>query len=124
MNPIFVYGILKNSPGAQPARVSGYRLIDMGMFPAAVPADDSQIVGELIFVDDARVAMFDRIEGTPSFYTREKVDIEVGDGNQTELIEGEMYVINKKFWDVPSQDTFSLKIVNGGHDATTYEYTI
>lgn len=120
MNPIFVYGLLKDLPGTQPARVTGYRLIDCGPFPAAVPFENGQIIGQVLHVSDEQRAVFDSIEGTPHFYTRDVVKIQVDD--QEEIIEGEMYVINDGYWERPSNLTGRLQIKLG--TPTTYEYTI
>lgn len=116
-HPVFVYGILKGRVDAQPGFVHDYRLVDMGWFPAAIPADDAKISGELIFVSDEELEGFDRIEGHPNFYIRTDVEVEVGDGSQTELVHAEMYVINSEYHDRMSEPTHKLDIVDG-----TYEY--
>lgn len=76
------------------ARVKGH-LYDMGEFPAAVPADDTQyIVGELYRIsrpDELSWAMaqLDDYEGLntennePTLYRREQVTVYTGDGQTT-----------------------------------------
>jgi gamma-glutamylcyclotransferase (GGCT)/AIG2-like uncharacterized protein YtfP len=121
MKPIFVYGILKGRADAQPARVQGYRLIDMGSFPAAIPAKGGAIVGELIFVDDATIEEFDRIEGHPDFYVRTDVIVETGDGDSVELHQAQFYVVDQSYHDAPSLDTGAL-VIKKREDETLYEY--
>jgi len=117
-HPIFVYGILQGREDAIEGTVKGYRLIDMGSFPAAVPCDSKCTVGgELIYVDDNTLEDFDRIEGAPSFYKREKVF--VGTGNKT--VEAEMYVVNKNSWKAPSIRSLRLKI-NEEDNTVLYRY--
>jgi len=118
MNAIFVYGILKGAEGALSAHVYGYRLADMGMFPAAIPAENAKIVGELIYVDDDRIKDFDRIEGHPNFYARTDVEVETDAGD---FIIAEMYVINNAYHDRQSIPTASLDIASTNNQ-TSYEY--
>jgi gamma-glutamylcyclotransferase (GGCT)/AIG2-like uncharacterized protein YtfP len=122
MNAIFVYGILKGRyANAQLARVRDYRLVDMGCFPAAIPYKDGVIVGELIFVSNGTVAEFDMAEGHPNFYRRTSVEVEVEEGDEIELVQAQMYVINEKHHYHISLPTGSLKIdLRDG--VMTYEY--
>ena len=120
--PVFVYGILKGRYDSQTAFVPQYRLIDMGWFPAAIPAGfEDKIKGELIYVDEAEIEEFDRIEGAPTFYNRETVSVELV-GQDT--VEAEMYVINKDHWPKESESTDRLAINSVGTDfvASVYEY--
>ena len=120
--PVFVYGILKGRHEAQTAFVPQYRLIDMGWFPAAIPAGfDDKIKGELIYVDEDEIEEFDRIEGTPTFYTREMVSVELVGKDK---VEAEMYVINRDHWPTESESTDRLTInaVGTGFVANVYEY--
>ena len=119
MNPVFVYGILKGRHDAKPGMVPNFRLIDMGSFPAAIPSGgpaNGFVRGELIYVDDATIEEFDRIEGAPNFYKREKVTVVVQDGDEEEgeveqeEIEAEMYVVNKSYWDKLSEQTPRLDV--------------
>ncbi len=107
MNPVFVYGILKGRENAEKGTVKGFRLIDMGSFPAAIPSNEGHnICGELIFVDDDTITRFDMIEGAPSFYRREKVEVDTGQ----ELVEAEMYVVNESYWEQESSATARLDV--------------
>lgn len=99
---ILVYGTLKrgywnnrlleNAQYVGPAVVKNYCLYDGG-FPVAQPLEGSSLQGELFFVDDedkATVSNCDRLEGTPTFYSREKV--QVFSLGQEEPTEAFMYV--------------------------------
>lgn len=113
MKPVLVYGILKHRyANAQTAFVRGYRLVDLGAFPAAIPDDHSTIKGELIYVEQHTIDEFDRIEGHPHFYLRTDVEVEVEEGNQIEVVQAEMYVINKDAWYHQSEHTDNLHIVH------------
>ena len=122
MNLIFVYGILKGRyANAQPAQVNGFRLVDMGCFPAAIPAEEGTIIGELIAVDDKTVEEFDMIEGHPNFYVRTGVEVETDDGDQVELHEAQMYVVTEAYHTHDSGPTGSLSIEERD-GVTLYEY--
>lgn len=114
MRNVFVYGILKQNDPALRAKVHNYRLIDMGWFPAAIPADGHTVIGELLEVTDSEVQDFDRIEGHPNFYERTPVEVELQNG---ETLEAEMYVINSDYHRADSFPTPSLDI-----NDTEYEY--
>ena len=119
MNPVFVYGILKGRDDAIKGMVPNFRLIDMGNFPAAIPSQGF-IRGELIYVDDATIEEFDRIEGAPNFYRREKVTVVVQNGDEEEGeveqedVEAEMYVVNESFWKKRSKATPRLDVKMSG----------
>ena len=120
--PVFVYGILKGRYESQTAFVPQYRLIDMGWFPAAIPAGfEDKIKGELIYVDDDEIEEFDRIEGAPTFYNREMVSVDLVGKDK---VEAEMYVINNLYWPTVSERTDRLTINSVGTDlvANVYEY--
>ena len=122
MNFIFVYGILKRRyANAQKARVNGYRLVDLGAFPAAIPHEGGAVIGELIYVNNETVAEFDMIEGHPHFYVRTDVEVEVGDGDNAELVQAQMYVVNQDHHHRQSLPTGSLTIEDVGNEMT-YEY--
>lgn len=84
---VIVYGLLRKGQsmahllgGARDlglVHVSGYHLLDLGPFPAAVPGD-GEIVGELYALPDARMLeLLDEAEGVfaePPLYDRESVD--------------------------------------------------
>ena len=99
---IVVYGTLKkdywNNPLLDNAQymgdvvVKGFCLYDGG-FPVAQPMENSSLQGELYYVDDndtATISRCDRLEGTPHFYSREKV--EASFLGQDKLVEADMYV--------------------------------
>ena len=118
--PIFVYGILKNNPGAVSARVHGFRMIDMGHFPAAIPScGNDTLIGELIHVDDARVKRFDMIEGHPNFYRRQGVKVVTAD---CEEVDAEMYVINEAYWE--RSISGDRLLIETEDEVTTYEYNL
>lgn len=118
--PIFVYGILKRRPDAKPAIVPGFRMVDMGHFPAAIPGEeDDALIGELIFVDDDTVEHFDMIEGYPNFYDRQGVKVVT---EEDETIEAEMYVVTEPYWkdSIPGDRL----LVKTEAKFTTYEYNL
>lgn len=122
LNLIFVYGILKGRyANAQPAQVNGFRLCDMGHFPAAIPAAEGTIIGELIAVDNETVAEFDIIEGHPDFYVRSDVEVETDEGDQIELHRAQMYIVSESYHQHDSKPTGSLSIEERD-GATLYEY--
>ena len=122
MNAIFVYGILKGRSGAKPARVVGYRLADMGSYPAAIPDPQGVIIGELIEVADETLKEFDRIEGHPDFYIRRDVIVETGeDDDSLKLHQAQFYVITEPYHDHASYKTEALEIKNFG-TKIAYEY--
>ena len=135
MTAIFVYGLLKNYTDAkQEAWVSGYRLIDLGYFPAAIPDNidyDSKlglfnkhiICGQLIYVDKETLHNFDILEGCPNFYYRQVINIEVPSGDTTEIVLGQMYCLTNRFWHLRNwcRQTSKLTTTNKGLDIY-YEY--
>ena len=98
MTRIFVYGTLKRGgcrshvlQGQRllgPARTTAkYRVYDTGSYPALVKADDDgiEIEGELWEVDEACLEVLDSIEGIPTLYDRQPVELQypAADDNQT-----------------------------------------
>ena len=119
MNPIFVYGILRGRTNAQRATVSGYSLIDMGPFPAAIEDEERDcILGELIYVHDAERQAFDMVEGHPYFYVRTTVEVEIEDGG--EVVTAEMYVLRSMH--VPSPVRMDRVTTTPSTQRTYYEY--
>ena len=65
-------------------------LFDLGLYPAAVPAPDSKVLGELYeAIDpDGVLPVLDEIEGyrpghpDQSLYTRDRTEVELADGRQ------------------------------------------
>jgi len=91
MNTIFVYGILKT--GDAPVAYVRADIYDLGGFPACIRVgmDHSGWVrGEMLSVTDEELERFDRIEGTPTFYRRIRVDI-YDDDKTTVLENGWIY---------------------------------
>lgn len=92
---VFVYGTLKTGLGnhrvmqeAQGRSLGRARtiqpdffLIDLGMYPAAVPAKPNQggvVQGELFELDEKNLAILDGLEGFPNHYDRKEIPIEYG----------------------------------------------
>jgi gamma-glutamylcyclotransferase (GGCT)/AIG2-like uncharacterized protein YtfP len=100
---VFFYGTLMtpfNRPGRQrvnPKMAYAGRghiraaLFDLGIYPAAIPSDDSQVWGELYEMLDPIVVLdaLDEIEGyraaepERSLYTRVRTDVTLEDGRRT-----------------------------------------
>jgi gamma-glutamylcyclotransferase (GGCT)/AIG2-like uncharacterized protein YtfP len=82
MNKIFVYGILLNQyDTAQPAILHNYTKIMRGFASIVKTGNiDDFVGGELIKVDDEEFKRIDEIESFPHYYTRFKVNVDVGDG--------------------------------------------
>jgi gamma-glutamylcyclotransferase (GGCT)/AIG2-like uncharacterized protein YtfP len=57
---------------------TGYQLLDLGSYPGLVRVeqDGRQISGELWEIHNSRMAMLDQIEGAPTLYRMEAVEIE------------------------------------------------
>jgi len=85
MTLVFVYGSLKRGHRlaghlagsrfvGRARTVSGFRLFDLGWFPAMKRDDDGgQIEGELYEIDDATLARLDRVECEGRLYRREEI---------------------------------------------------
>lgn len=63
---------------------TGYQLLDLGSYPGLVRVeqDGRQIDGELWEIHNSRMTLLDQIEGAPSLYRMEAVDI---DGEDREV---------------------------------------
>lgn len=69
---VFVYGTLRQSQKSTHI-LKGYRLWDLGPFPC-ITKEPGTVHGNIIRVDDARLAELDRIEGVRrGFYNRVEV---------------------------------------------------
>lgn len=87
MHRVFVYGslmrgfgnhaLINNQSFVSKASVQEFDLYTLGGFPAAVLSDrgDVHIHGEVFEVDDTALARMDRLEGHPTFYKREEVEV-------------------------------------------------
>ncbi len=88
MHTVFVYGslmrgygnhgLLEESTYLGRASVEKLSLHSLGSFPAAIPSDrdDSVVHGEVYSVDDSTLARLDRLEGHPTFYERQVVELQ------------------------------------------------
>ena len=91
MSKVFVYGSLKQGYGNNRllslAKFLGatetvddtYDLRCWGSFPAVYKQGDTSIKGELYEVDEDTMKNLDYLEGYPSFYNRERVQLYSGD---------------------------------------------
>jgi len=91
---VFVYGTLKKGFGANRILGSdakflgravtgkGYRLLDIGAFPALQNRGDSVVHGELYEVSSNQIIHLDRYEGVPSLYTKGTVTVTVDVDNK------------------------------------------
>ena len=87
---VFVYGTLRagetNHSLLAQARLlgtcrlaSGYRLYDLGAYPAAKKSDTGHaLVGEVYGIDGQTLAALDRLEEYPVEYIRERVETDYG----------------------------------------------
>lgn len=120
---LFVYGtLLAGEPhhpflaGALPlgaARtVTGYRLHDLGPFPAMVEAGSGAVVGELYEVSAGAIARLDRLEGVPHLCRRAVLMLGTGDLAQAYVMDPERIA--------------RRPVVEGGswRERTTYRYTL
>lgn len=91
---LFVYGTLKRNFGnhrvleegeyLQDGRISSgkFTMLDLGAFPALVQdKEGTDIHGELYRVNTQSLRSCDWLEGYPSFYNREVVDVNLSVGN-------------------------------------------
>lgn len=73
--PVFVYGILKKMFPGEPAAIKAVAK-DLGPYPAITQlGGDRDLKGKLIWVDADTLAELDLIEGVPTLYTRELIQI-------------------------------------------------
>lgn len=87
---VFVYGtllsgeinnrLLETSEKLGSDVISGYVMLNLGMFPALIPEDNAStpITGEVWKVSTATFQRLDVLEGYPHFYNREQVDTFAG----------------------------------------------
>lgn len=91
MTKVAVYGSLRSGMGnhrllahiadfAEGETVSEFKMYSLGGFPAIVAQRGSKIKVEVYEVDDDTFARLDMLEGYPSFYNRQQVDILLEDG--------------------------------------------
>jgi gamma-glutamylaminecyclotransferase len=81
MRRVIVYGtlrkhgiyhhLLRNSEFIKEIVVSGYKMIDLGAYPAAASSKTSEILCEQYMVDNETFNALDRLEGYPNLYDRE-----------------------------------------------------
>lgn len=90
-HPVFVYGTLKRNFGnhhlllrdlEQPSKFIGFgeisaRMFSTGAFPICVASSDYRYVvkGEIYAVSAKTLTLLDALEGHPSFYQREEVEV-------------------------------------------------
>jgi len=55
-------------------KVSGYKMVDVGAYPAALPCNGSIIVCEKYKVNENLIETLDIVEGVPSLYERVEID--------------------------------------------------
>lgn len=90
MEKVFVYGTLRAGQSNHylleqarflgPCRLaSGYRLYDLGAYPAVKKSDTGNaLVGEVYNIDRRTLAVLDKLEEYPVEYTRELVETDYG----------------------------------------------
>jgi gamma-glutamylcyclotransferase (GGCT)/AIG2-like uncharacterized protein YtfP len=97
---IFVYGtLLAGEPNHRLLQGSrfvgrattepGYRLHDLGAYPAMVQAGEGTVEGELYEIDAPTLAALDRLEGHPRFYRRVPVTLDGGEAVETYVMAAE-----------------------------------
>jgi gamma-glutamylcyclotransferase len=98
---IFVYGsllkgltnhrlLVRARPLGKARTTRGYRMHDLGHFPAVVAdAEGGRIVGELYEVDADTLTALDRLEGHPRLYRRTLVTLDDGTCAETYLMRAE-----------------------------------
>jgi gamma-glutamylcyclotransferase (GGCT)/AIG2-like uncharacterized protein YtfP len=84
---VFVYGTLRQGEGnhrlllsarfvGEASTAAGFALYDLGAFPGLVHEGAGTVAGEVYDVDAETLAALDRLEGVPSFYRRERIELE------------------------------------------------
>ena len=102
MNRLFVYGTLKkgfhNAFYLQEARFLGafttepvYSMYSFGSYPAVSEFGNTAIEGEVYDINDAQLAMTDRLEWYPDFFQRVMIDTSFG--------KAWMYVVSEQLCD-------------------------
>lgn len=98
---------------AQPGTVSGFKLLDLGAFPGAVPAASRGVRGEVFTVDNEdghAMRRLDRLEGVPTLYTRERTTVALDDGSE---VEAWIYVLaERRRYKLPE-----VEVTEGGADS-------
>jgi len=90
MTRVFVYGsllrglanhrLLERAEFVGAARTSArFAMHDLGAFPAIAHGGRTAIVGEIYAVDGATLERLDRLEGHPTHYRREPIEVEGGE---------------------------------------------
>jgi len=74
-NYVFVYGTLKDKSKKDTHVVKG-TLFHLGSYPGIILEGDKRIPGQIIEVDDEKLAWLDRYEGCPYLYKRHEVWVE------------------------------------------------
>jgi|APSaa5957512622_1039677.scaffolds.fasta_scaffold154605_1 gamma-glutamylaminecyclotransferase len=90
---IGVYGTLREGCGnhvllnsvelVAEGRLDGWAMLTNGSFPTIVKAEGKSVLVEVYDCDDQRVGRLNLLEGYPTFYRREKVELR--DGTQCEV---------------------------------------
>ena len=55
-----------------------YKLFNLGSFPGMIENGDVSVTGELYYITEAALAMFDMIESHPSFFCRKEINLSDG----------------------------------------------
>lgn len=95
LNKIFVYGTLmkkranhdrylKNTIYLGPAKLEGYALYDLGLYPGIKKKNGSEVLGELYDVDNETLKKIDMLEGEGFLYLRKKVEVRQLGGKKVE----------------------------------------
>lgn len=110
---LFVYGTLKRGfrnhhlieDGTlvdDHAILGGYRMYNVGTFPAIVPdTDDYRVFGEVWEVPDTRSVQLDRLEGVPHMYRREMLYV----FENEQIVQRQVYVWNQPIDGMPEVET-------------------
>lgn len=86
---VFVYGTLRRGEGnhrllvdarfvRETRTVPAFTLCDLGAYPALLEGGGTSVLGEVYEVTRAELAALDRLEGHPTFYRREPIELEDG----------------------------------------------
>lgn len=92
MTKVFVYGTLLSGEGNNillqnpesrllgNGKASGFRMFDLGSFPAVIPVEDKTkiITGEIWEITDNVLISLDILEGYPHFYNRVEIQTPFG----------------------------------------------
>ena len=97
---VFVYGTLlqgeRNHHHLHRAELVGgartravFTMIDLGSYPAMVRGGVTAVVGEVYRVDERTLAALDELEGHPTLYRRERIELDDGRAVETYLLPAE-----------------------------------